>query len=109
LFSFQKPPIPSPFPSFYEGVPPPTHPFLPPSPGIPQHWGIKPSEDLGPLLPLISDKAILCYIYGWSHGFLKVYSLVGGLDPGSSRSSGWLILFFILWGFKALQLLQSFL
>jgi hypothetical protein len=29
------------------------------------------------------DKAILCYICGWSHGSLHVYSLVGGLVPGS--------------------------
>jgi hypothetical protein len=24
------------------------------------------------------EKAILCYIYGWSHGFLYVYFLFGG-------------------------------
>ena len=30
------------------------------------------------------DKAILCYIYGWSHGSLHVYFLVSGLVPGSS-------------------------
>jgi hypothetical protein len=35
------------------------------------------------------DKAILCYIGGWSHGSLHVYSLAGGLVPGSS---GWLII-----------------
>ena len=32
----------------------------------------------------MSHKAILCYICGWSHGFLHVYSLVGGLVPGRS-------------------------
>jgi hypothetical protein len=47
------------------------------------------------------NKAILFYIYGWSHGSLSVYSLVGGLDPGSS---GWLILLFFLWGYKPFQL-----
>jgi hypothetical protein len=31
----------------------------------------------------MSHKAILCYIFGWSHGSLHVYSLVGGLVPGS--------------------------
>ena len=46
-----------------------------------------------------------CYICIWSH----VYSLVGGLVPGSSGESGWLILLFLLWGCKPLQLLQSFL
>ena len=34
--------------------------------------------------PLMSNKAILCYICGWSHGSFHVYSLVGGLVPGSS-------------------------
>ena len=29
-------------------------------------------------------KAILCYICSWGHGSLLVYSLVGGLVPGSS-------------------------
>jgi hypothetical protein len=71
----------------------PTHPLLPPCPHIPLHWGIESSQDQGPLLPLMFDKAILCYIYCWSHGSLLVYSLVGGLDPGSS---GWLILLLFL-------------
>jgi hypothetical protein len=30
-----------------------------PGPGIPLHWGIEPSQDQWPLLPLMSDKAIL--------------------------------------------------
>ena len=38
------------------------------------------------------NKAILCYICSWSHVSLNVYSLVGGLVPGSSGGSGWLIL-----------------
>ena len=33
---------------------------------------------------------------------------VGGLVPGSSGVSGWLILLLFLWGCKQLQLLQSF-
>jgi hypothetical protein len=44
-------------------------------------------------------KAILYYNCGWSHGTLHVYSLVGGLVPGSSGEgggSGWLILLFFL-------------
>jgi hypothetical protein len=41
----------------------------------------------------MSDKAILCYIWGWSHRSLHVYSLVGGLEPGRS---GWLILLLFL-------------
>jgi hypothetical protein len=39
-------------------------------------------------LPLIHDKVILCYICRRSH----VFSLFGGLVPGSSGGSGWLII-----------------
>jgi hypothetical protein len=67
---------------------PPTHPLLHHSSSIPLHWVIKPPQDQGPPLPLIdktcSDKAILCYIYIWSHAFLPVHSLTGGLVPGST-------------------------
>jgi hypothetical protein len=69
---------------------------------------IEPPWDQGPLLPLMPDKAIPCYICNWSHVSLHVYSLVGGLVPGGSGVSGWLILWFFLWGRKPLQLLQSF-
>jgi hypothetical protein len=62
----------------------------------------EPSQDQGPLLPLMSQKAILGYICDWSHGSFHVYSLVGGLVPGISRRGIWFILLF-------LQLLQSFL
>jgi hypothetical protein len=31
-------------------------------PGIPLYWVIEPSQDQGPFLPLIPDKAIICYI-----------------------------------------------
>jgi hypothetical protein len=61
-----------------------------------------------PLLPLMFSKAILCYICGWSHGPLHVYSLVGGLVPGNSGGFGWLMLLFFLWGCKPIQLLLSF-
>jgi hypothetical protein len=80
-----------------------THPASDTS--IPLHWGIEPSQDQGSLFPSMPYKAILCYIYGWRHGSLYVYSLAGVL---ASRISGWLILFFFLWGCKPLQLLQSF-
>jgi hypothetical protein len=45
-------PLPIPFPP-----PPcsPTHPLLLPGPGIPLHWGIEPSQDQGPLLPLTTN------------------------------------------------------
>jgi hypothetical protein len=37
-----------------------------------------------------------------------VYSLIGGLVPGSSEGTGWLTLLILLWGCKPLQLLGSF-
>jgi hypothetical protein len=40
----------------------PTHPLLLPGLGIPLQRGIEPSQDQGPLLLLLSNKAILCYI-----------------------------------------------
>jgi hypothetical protein len=54
-------------PCFYDGASPPTQPLLLPRLNIPLHWGIEPSQDQGPLLPLVSNKAILCYICRWSH------------------------------------------
>jgi hypothetical protein len=76
-----------PSPCFYEGVTPSTHP--------PTHSELLtldcPTRDIyrafigpRPLLPLMHDKAILCYICSWSH----VYSFVDGLVPGSSGGSG---------------------
>jgi hypothetical protein len=76
-----------PFSCFYEVIPPPTHPPTPAS--LPSHsitLGHRAFIDQGSLLPLMPNKAILYYIYGWSHGSLNVYSFVGGLDPGSSGS-----------------------
>ena len=75
----------------------PTHLLLLSYPGISIHWVIEPSQEQGPLLPLMSNKAILCYIYSWSHESHHVCSLVGGLVPESSKGSGWLILLFFLW------------
>ena len=57
---------------------------LPSNTGIPLHWGTKPPQAQGPLLPLMSSKAILCHLCGWSHGSLHVYSLVGSILPRSS-------------------------
>jgi hypothetical protein len=71
----------SPSSCFNGGVPLPTHPPSPvSSPCIPLRLGIKPLRDQGPLLPLMPNNMILCYIYTWSHGSLLVYSLVGDLD-----------------------------
>jgi hypothetical protein len=90
-------------PGFHESVPLPTQPLLLPGPGIPLQWGFEPSQDEGPLLPLMFKKAILCFICGWSHGSLLVYSLAGGLVPGTSGGSGWLTLLFFLWDCKPLH------
>ena len=59
-------------------------------PGICLHWGFELSQDQVPLLPLMSNKAILCYICSWSHGSLHVYPLVGDLVLGSSGGF-WLV------------------
>jgi hypothetical protein len=85
LFKFPPPRNPlshPPSPCFYDGVPPPTHLPIPTSPPpIPLHWGIyRAFIGLGPLLPLIHDKAFLCNLCSWSH----VYSFIDGLVPGSS-------------------------
>jgi len=63
----------------------------PPTPSSPP-WSTKPSQDQGHLLSLMPNKVILCYIFSWIHGSLQVYSLVGGLFPGSSGGSGYFIL-----------------
>jgi hypothetical protein len=39
------------------------------------------------LFMLMPNKASLCYIYGWSHESLHMYSLVGGLVLRSSGGS----------------------
>jgi hypothetical protein len=52
--------------------------------------GIKPPQDQEPPLPLMPDKAVLCYICSGSHGPAHVYTLVGGLVPGSSGGV-WLV------------------
>ena len=84
LSPFQDPPSPK---TPYSTSPPPASMRVLPCPCI-LHWGIEPSQDQGPFLPLMPDKAILCYICGWNHGSLTVYSLVGGLVPGSSVNAG---------------------
>jgi hypothetical protein len=78
-------------PRFYENTPPSTHPLLPHYPSIFLCWGIEPSKDQGPSLPLMPDKAILCYICSWSHGSLHVYSWVHGLVPGNSGEGVWFV------------------
>jgi hypothetical protein len=80
-FPLRKPPLPSSLPLLLWGCSPthspthpPTHSLLPIHPVIPLHWAIDLSQDQGRLLILLFNKAILCYICGWSHGFLHVYS-----------------------------------
>ena len=59
-----------------------------PCPDIPLHWGIRPSQEQGSLLPLKSNKPIFCYICSWTHRSLHVYSLVGDLVHRSSGGTG---------------------
>ena len=70
----------------YEGAPPSTYPLPSSHPGIPLPWGIKAP---GSLFTLMSDKAILCHICGWSPGSFHVYSLVGGLFPRRTGGGVW--------------------
>jgi hypothetical protein len=73
-----------------------THPLLLPSPGISLHWNIESSQDQGPLLPLMSDNAILCYICSWSHVSLHVYVLFGWWFSPWEIWRVWLVDIFIL-------------
>jgi hypothetical protein len=84
----QKPPIPSPLSLPLCGVSPSSHPLLPSHLSIPLHWGIESPQGQGLLLPLMSNKANLFQGCGQSHGSLRVYSLVGGPVPVSSKGSG---------------------
>jgi hypothetical protein len=68
-----------PYPLFLWGCFPPYPPTPALSSSIPQSWGIEPSQDQGPPFPVMSDKAILCYICSWSNGSIHVYSLMGAL------------------------------
>ena len=74
-------PLPSPTLSFMRVLP---HPPTLSHPTTILCWGIKPPQDQGPPLPLLSDKAILCYICVWSHESLPVHFLVSGLVSGST-------------------------
>jgi hypothetical protein len=97
-----------PFPCFYEGAAPPSYRLRTPSSFIPLHWDMEPSQNQGPLLPLMSDKIFLCYICSWSHGSLHLYSLVGSFVPWSSGGV-WLVDIVLPKGCKPLQLLQAIL
>ena len=102
-FPFLNPPIPSPSPYFLFGWSP-IHPTTPMSPHRP-YPTLGNQAFPGPrasLLLLMPDNGILWYICGWSHGSPHVYSLGGGLVPGISAGSVWLILLFFLWGCKPL-------
>jgi hypothetical protein len=55
-------------PCLYEGAPPPTYPLLPQHSVIPLPWTIEPPQDQGAPLPLMYNKAILCYISSYAMG-----------------------------------------
>jgi hypothetical protein len=85
LSPFPISPLKTPYP-----IPPPPSSMtvLPIHPVITLHWGIEPSQDQEPLLPLMPNKDTLCYICCWSPGLFHVYPLVVGLVPGSSGGGG---------------------
>ena len=71
LFPISPPQTPyclSPTLCFYEDAPQPADPLLPQRPSIPLSWVMEPPQDQGTSLPVIPNKAILCYISSWSHG-----------------------------------------
>lgn len=45
----------------------PTYPLLPPHPSIPLHWDIGFWQEQRPLLLLMLEKVIMCYISRWGH------------------------------------------
>ena len=91
IFTLWKPPLLFPLSLF-----PPTPTFWP---GNPLHYGIEPSQHQLPLLTLMSEKTILCYICILS---LVVYS------PWELWGYWWFRLFFLLWGCKPFSSLGPF-
>jgi hypothetical protein len=87
FFPFQvspsEPPYPTPSPPASIRMPPTPPPSS--SPGIPLYWSIEHPQARGPLLSLMSNKAIFCHICGQHHGSFHVYSFIGGPFPGNSR------------------------
>jgi hypothetical protein len=72
-------------PCIYESAPPSALPFLLQQPSIPLSWVIEPPQDQGAPLPVIPDKASLCYIFSWSHEYplftlCLVVSSLGALE-----------------------------
>ena len=106
LVSPPQAPIPSPLPFASKRVflHPPTLSSLTP---LPFPFTVPP-QDQKPSLPLISDKAVLCYICSWSHGHSHVYSLVDGLVSGSSGGIDLLILSFVYWRCNPFHSLSPF-
>jgi hypothetical protein len=98
-FLLLQPTILLPSPCLYEGVPSPPNQLLSLCHSIYLLWGIKPSQVQGLPLPLMPDKAILCYICSWSHRSLHLYSLIGGLVLGKSWGHGWLGWYYSSYGF----------
>ena len=96
-------PIP-PSPCFYMGAPPPTLSCFP-TLAFPYTGALSLHRINSLSSPLMPYKAILCYICGWSHGLLHVYSLVGGLVPGSSGEGVWLVDIVVL--LMGLQILSA--
>lgn len=78
----------------------PTHSFQPAHSDSSLHWGIKPWQDQGHLLPLVPEKDILCFICRWSHRLILVYSWDGCLVHGRSRAGVWLVDVVLLMGWQ---------
>ena len=102
-------------------VSPPKIPYLLPPPPAPKPSHSHSQSWHSPILghrtftgpraspPLMTNQAILIYIYRQSHMSQNVFSLIGGLVPRSSGGTDQFIWMFFLWGFQPLQLLVYFL
>jgi hypothetical protein len=84
LVSPPKTPYPSPLPLLTPAHQPTHSRFL----ALAFPWGLEPSQDEGPLLPLMTYNAIICSICSWSLESHHVYSMVGGLVPESCGVTG---------------------
>jgi hypothetical protein len=81
--------------------------FPPPHPGIPVNWGIEPSWTKGLSSHWCQTRLSSATYVAGVMGPSMCTLWVGGSVPGSSGVSGWLILLFLVWGCKPLQLLES--
>jgi hypothetical protein len=86
-FHSSSPLSPPPSSCLYEGTHSHTHPLLPQCPNVHLSWVNKRPQDQEAPLPIMSDKAMPCYISSWSQfPPIPLYSLFGCLVSGDLGS-----------------------